>query len=88
MYAGQGRVSGDAPGRLDAVHDGHLDVDEGDVGQPLLEECEALLTVGGLGDHLDVVLEVEQRAEAAADEWLVVDQQDPDHEAPVVGSSA
>lgn len=88
VYVGQGRVRGDAPGRLDAVHDGHLDVDESDVGQPLLGEREALLAVGGLGHHLDVVLEVEQRAEAAADERLVIDQQDPDHEAPFVGSSA
>src|SRR5690606_24568048 len=29
---GQGRVRGDAPGRFDAVHDGHLDVDESDIG--------------------------------------------------------
>ena len=31
--------------------------------------------VGGLGHHLDVVLDVEQRAEPAADQRLVVDQQ-------------
>ncbi len=35
VHAGQGRVRGDAPGRLDAVEDRHLDVDERDVGQVL-----------------------------------------------------
>ncbi|MFJ8017297.1 hypothetical protein [Streptomyces sp. NPDC096339] len=44
--------------------------------------------VGGLGDHLDVVFEVEKRAEAAAGERLVVDQQDADHDALSTGSSA
>ncbi len=36
VHAGQGRVGCDASGRLDAVHDRHLDVDERDVGQVLL----------------------------------------------------
>src|SRR5690606_41766414 len=81
---GQGRVRGDAPGRFGAVHDGHLDVDESDIGQQLPDERQAFLAVGGLGHHLDVVLEVEQRTETAADERLVIDQDNPDHEAPSV----
>ena len=41
VHAGQGRVRGDAPGRLDAVHDRHLDVDERDVGQVLPGQRQA-----------------------------------------------
>ena len=88
VHPGQGRVRGDAPGRLDAVDDRHLDVDERDVGQVLPGQCQALAAVGGLGHHLDVVLDVEQRAESAADERLVVDQQDTDHDVRSTGSSA
>ena len=48
----------------------------------------AFAAVGGLGHHLDVVLGVEERAEPAADERLVVDQQDTDHGVRSTGSSA
>ena len=53
----------------------------------------AACSVRGLAHDLDVVLGVEQGAEAAADQRLVVGEQDPDHEAalvpfPLAGSSA
>src|SRR5690606_6445187 len=73
---------------LDAVEDGHLDVDERDVGEVLAGQREGLPSVGGLGHDLDVVLQFDERPESAADERLVVDQQDPDHDVPPTGSSA
>src|ERR687892_1243828 len=80
VHPGQGRVGGDAPGRLDAVHDRHLNVDERNVGQVFFGQVQALAAVGGLGHHLDVVLDLEEGAESAAKERLVVDQPDTDHD--------
>ena len=80
VHPGQGRVRGDAPGRLDAIHDRHLDVDERDIRQVFLGQRQALAAIGGLGYHLDVLLDIEKRAESAADEGLVVDHKDTDHD--------
>src|SRR6185312_5063440 len=41
-----------------------------------------------LGDHLDVVFRFEQGPDAAADQRLVIGQQDPDHDGARAGSSA
>jgi hypothetical protein len=64
--------------RLDAVHARHPDVHEDDVGpqRPHLRQRD--LAVGGLTDHLDVRLGLQDEAEAGAQQWLVVDQQDAD----------
>ena len=67
MHPGQGRVCGDPPGHPDAVHDRHLDVDERDVGQVFLGQCQTLLPIGGFGHHLDVVFDVQERAAPAAE---------------------
>ena len=48
-------------------------------GTVLAREPHRLVAVGRLADHLDVVLGVEQRAEAGAHERLVVGEQDADH---------
>jgi hypothetical protein len=61
VHAGEVGIGGDPADRLDAVQDGHLDVDEGDVRYVLCGERVALLPVGGFADHVDVVLDVEQR---------------------------
>jgi hypothetical protein len=64
--------------RLDAVHARHPDVHEDDVGpqRPHLRQRD--LAVGGLADHLDVRLGLQDEAEAGAQQRLVVDQQDAD----------
>jgi hypothetical protein len=64
--------------RLDAVHARHPDVHEDDVGpqRPHLRQRD--LAVGGLTDHLDVRLGLQDEAEAGAQQRLVVDQQDAD----------
>ncbi len=63
---------------LDAVHAGHLDVHQDDVGLELLGAGHALGAVAGLADHLDVVLDLQEGAQAAADHLVVVDEEDPD----------
>jgi hypothetical protein len=88
VYAGQPRVGGDLPGRLDAVQDRHLDVDQRDVGQVRHGERDRLTAVRGLGYHLDVVLGVQQRPEAGPDQGLIIGEQYPDHESTPNGSSA
>src|SRR5262249_8925836 len=78
----------DLPGGLDAVDRGHLDVDERDVRAVLGGKRHRLVAVGGLGDHLDVVFRFEQGPDAAADQRLVVGEEDPDHDGARTGSSA
>ena len=42
-------------------------------------ECERAVAVGGLAHDLEVRLAVEEGPQAAADELLVVRDEDPDH---------
>src|SRR5262249_62392876 len=46
------------------------------------------LPVSGLGDGFDVIFGLEQRPDAAADQRLVVGQQDPDQDGARAGRSA
>jgi hypothetical protein len=78
----------DLPGGLEAVEHRHLNVHERDVRAVLGGQCDRMLLVGGLGDHLDVVFCLEQRPDAAADQRLVIGQQDPDQDGARAGSSA
>ncbi len=64
--------------RLDAVDAGHLEVHQDHVGVERAGPGDALGAVGGLADHLDVVLHLQEGAQAAADDLVVVDQQDAD----------
>ena len=63
----------------DAVHDRHAHVQADDVGARLLRDGDRLATVPGLADHLDPVGLREQARDAAPDDRVVVDEQDPDH---------
>ena len=71
-------VGDDLPGGFQPVQDGHLDVHQRDVRVVLGRQRDRLPPVSGLGDDLDVVFRLEQRADAAADQHLIVGQQDPD----------
>ena len=79
-HAVQPLVRDDLLGGLDAVDCGHLDVDEHDIRAVLCGKRHRLLAAGGLGDHLDVVFGFEQRPDAAADQRLVVGDEDPYHD--------
>ena len=75
---GGGHEVADLTGRLDAVDLGHADVHEHDVGGQLLGLGHGLLAVLGLGDDLDAVLGAEHDVEAAAEQRLVVGDEDAD----------
>ena len=74
--SGDGRA--DLGGRGDAVEAGHLDVEQGDVGPVLEHGREHGVAGADLGDDLEVGLEAEQRGQRAADQGLVVGEQQPD----------
>ncbi len=78
--SGVGSPCGELPGRLDAVEDGHADVHQHDVGIERSGERDGLRAVGCLADHLDVALRLEDQPQAAADDRLVVDEEDADHD--------
>ena len=63
----------------DAVEPGHLEVEHDEVRLVLGGELDRGAPVAGLGDDLEVGLELEQRRERLAHEVLVVGQQEPDH---------
>src|SRR5256885_1913599 len=65
-------------GRLDAVHDRHIDVHEDDVRHDLLGLLDAFFAIDGGGDHLDVGLEREQLLEVIQGAGDVVHDQDFD----------
>ena len=67
-----GEAFADRTRRLEAVHLGHPDVDEGDVGLVLLDQLEELLAVRGLSDDLDPVRHVEVPPQPLAHEGVVV----------------
>ena len=74
-----GAAGAQAPDRLDAVHPRHPQVHQHDVRVVLRGQRERLLAVGRGGHQLDAVEQPEQRAEALADDALVVGEQDADH---------
>lgn len=67
-----------------AVQHGHGDVHEDDVRSRGPDAVNCLLAVGGFARDLHVVGGTEQRAEAGADQSVVVDDENPDH---AVGTS-
>ncbi len=82
--------TGESSGGLDAVHQRHPDVEQADVGTQPERQAHGLAPVGGRADHLDAGLGIEQHRQPAADDGLVVGDQDPDgHRAvPVRGRTA
>ena len=78
----------DPPRRLDPVDARHPDVHQDHVGLELGREAHRLRAVLGLADDLEVVARLEDQAEAAAHERLVVGDQDADrHRSPRAGAA-
>lgn len=75
---GEGRVGADHAGRGEAVRAGHPDVHQHDVGPLLLRQQYGLCAVRGLSYDLHVGLRVDEYAEGAAQQGLVVGEQDTD----------
>ena len=77
----------DLGGRRDPVHDRHQQVHDDDVRAQRLDRGQRLDAVLRLADHLEVVVEREEVAHAAADHRVVVGEQDPDPVAPRQGAA-
>ena len=75
---GVGHLLGQDLGRLDAVHDRHVDVHQDDVGAQLAGLLHPLLAVGGGAHDLDVGLEGQQLLQVVQGARDVVDDQDLD----------
>src|SRR5699024_2888433 len=69
----------DPPGGLGAVHVGHPDVHQDHVHPARAHHRHRLCPVGGLPDALHVVGGVDHHPQTAADQGLVVGEQDLDH---------
>ena len=76
------------PRRLDAVELGHADVHQDDVRLEPPGLGDRLDAVRRLADDLDVLLRLEDHAEARPDERLVVDDQDAEAHSGATGSRA
>jgi hypothetical protein len=75
-HAGQRRLGGDVPGRLDPAHLRHVQIHDDDVRSCLPNEPYCLEAVGRLAEHLDARLLLEQVPEARPEEIVVVDEDD------------
>src|SRR5260370_19195102 len=75
----RGQMAAELPGRPEAVHPGHLDVEQGDVGPYLEGLLEDIAARGHLRHDLEAGLEVEQGGERTARHALVLGQEDADH---------
>src|SRR5690606_7622412 len=67
---------GHGRGQLEAGGAGHLDVGDQHVRLVLLHERQGLVAVAGLGDDLDVALQLQQRRQGAAHHGLVLGDDD------------
>ena len=72
----------DLAGRVDAVQDGKLTVEDGDIRLGLDGEVDCLPTVLGLGDDLPSGLAAQDGAQPGADHVMVVGDQDARHVLP------
>ena len=73
-----GHLGADVAAHLDAAAVGQAHVEHGDVGLRGADPRQRLLDGAGLADDLHVGLEAEQLGDAATDDLVVVEQEDPD----------
>jgi hypothetical protein len=82
--SGEGGVVAQPACGRDSVGDWHADVHQDDIRSKRAGEFNCFVAVLGLPDDVDLVVSLEDQAETAAHERLVVGEQDADH----VGSTA
>jgi hypothetical protein len=86
--ASVGRCLADDPaGGLDPIETGHADIHQHDVGAQATRLRDRFLSIAGLADNVDVGLALEDQAEAASHQRLIVDDKDTQGATNVVGSS-
>ena len=84
-----GVVTGEhSPGRLEAVEARHPNVHQHHVRLLGIDELQRFEPVGGLADDDDVGLRGQDRLKSGANDGLVVDDRDPDHDTAPVGIRA
>jgi hypothetical protein len=76
---------GEHPGDGDAVEPGHLDVQQRDVRVVLPDRGGRLIAAADRCHDFEVLLQREHDGERAADEFLVVSEQQPDQRSPPFG---
>ena len=86
MHAQNDGGNADLPGgdlvcRLDAVQIRHGDIEHSDVGPGRFGQIHRSTAVAGLADHLEIFLLLEHQAESAADDGVIVGQDNPNHAA-------
>ena len=69
------------PGGGDAVHDRHRQVHQDHVGGGRHGHLHRLLAIGGLADHLDVRVGLDEADEAGPHQAMIVGDEYPDHRA-------
>src|SRR6185312_15087056 len=74
-----GRLDPDLGRGVDPARAWHDHVEEDDIGRELARQLDGLLAVAGLADRLEVVLALQEQAQARPDHRVVVDDQDADH---------
>src|ERR687897_349297 len=75
--ASQGREAGDLARRLDAVHPGHVQIHNDDVGREFEDEAQRRRAVGGFGDDLDALF-LQKVAQTGPKEVVVVHEHHPE----------
>lgn len=74
-----GHLLGQHSAYLDAVHSGHLHVEQGHVNRLDSSRSKHLITASDLRDDLQIGLETEKCSQGAAHQRLVIGQQQSDH---------
>ena len=69
-------------GGLEAVFDGHADVEQDEVGREFAGEFDGLSAIGSFSANLKPVFAIEDAGETAANEFVIVCNQDA-HESPL-----
>jgi hypothetical protein len=85
---GQLRVGRHGPQHADPVETGHLQIEQENVGTGRAHHVECARTVVRLTDEVEIVLAVDEDAQAHPHELVVVGERDPDHGAPPWGMVA
>jgi hypothetical protein len=72
-----GQVRADATGGLEAVHIGHAQIHEDDVGTVLGGQCNGFRAVAGGADQLDTGQVAQDHGEPVPDDGLVISDEHP-----------
>jgi len=78
MHLDGWQLLADEAGRLNPIHDRHLDVHHDQVGDQRMRFLHGVQTVLGLADDHHVIQVSEQRGDRPTEERLVVNQKDAD----------